>query len=531
MSKHYAEFRVGDLFEVVTGSIVKDLKEGYTPRINPTEQNNGIGSWTEGDNDLARYFEDFVSVSFLGNVFYQKQRSSLEMKVHGLKRKDERFGDRKGQYIASSVSKAVTGIYDYGMQLSSEKLKDLLITLPITDASVNSDSPEPDWEYMEEYIKSIEEKYLDSVEKYNRRNEDILDALHPDYHAGAPEAYDYAEFKVGELFDVNNLAYFDIKDVSEGEGKPLVSTRTTQNGYQFFSSEEEKKVHKGNVITLSAHSAQFFYQPIDFISVSHMYSISHEKMNRKIGMYLVSAFSKLTSKQFNFSQKLTGKRFSDMSVSLPVTSDGKPDWVFMEEYINFIEGGGEEKSQTTCSERGEHLEATNGEVREPELKEFRVEDLFEITTHALHNSSDFTIEGEIPYITRTTFNNGVAKYVDEAETKEIVSGNAITIAGETAKLYYQPYDFVVGTKVAVMRYETINRENAMYVISTIEKSVFSQFGFSNILTGKKLKELTITLPTTSSGDPDWEYMQSYIKEIDDQKKMQIKNYVEYKNRT
>lgn len=157
--------------------------------------------------------------------------------------------------------------------------------------------------------------------------------------------------------------------------------------------------------------------------------------------------------------------------------------------------------------------------------------MFEITTHALHNSSDFTIEGEIPYITRTTFNNGVAKYVDEAETKEIVSGNAITIAGETAKLYYQPYDFVVGTKVAVMRYETINRENAMYVISTIEKSVFSQFGFSNILTGKKLKELTITLPTTSSGDPDWEYMQSYIKEIDDQKKMQIKNYVEYKNRT
>lgn len=339
MSKQYAEFRIGDLFEVVTGSIVKDLKKGDTPRINPTEQNNGIGSWTEGDNDLARYFEDFVSVSFLGNVFYQKQRSSLEMKVHGLKRKGESFGDRKGQYVASSVSKAVTGIYDYGMQLSSEKLKDLLITLPVTDDTIDSESPEPDWEYMENYIKDIEEKYLDSIEKYNRRNEEILDALHPDYHDEAPEAYDYAEFKVGELFEVNNLAYFDIKDVAEGNGKPLVSTRTTQNGYQFFSSEEEKKIHKGNVITLSAHSAQFFYQPIDFISVSHMYSIAHEKMNRKIGMYLVSAFSKLTSKQFNFSQKLTGKRFSDMSVSLPVTSDGEPDWVFMEEYISFIEGG------------------------------------------------------------------------------------------------------------------------------------------------------------------------------------------------
>lgn len=157
--------------------------------------------------------------------------------------------------------------------------------------------------------------------------------------------------------------------------------------------------------------------------------------------------------------------------------------------------------------------------------------MFEITTHALHNSGDFTIEGEIPYITRTTFNNGIAKYVDEAETKEIVSGNAITIAGETAKLYYQPYDFVVGTKVSIMRYETINRENAMYVISSIEKSVSSQFGFSNILTGKKLKELTISLPATPSGDPNWEYMEEYIKKVEDQKKRKIKNYVEYKNRT
>ena len=353
MSKQYAEFKVGDILSVAPtvkpliegkGGYIKDdeivEENGSYPYIAAVSNNNGIKGWTNVEPENSAGAITLSTTADSSNtIFYQPVDYVGRQQIAKVQHKDlSPLTEREAMYIATLLRK-ITQAFNYGNKLTKDSLVNTFITLPITDDTIDSDSPEPDWEYMEEYIKEIEEKYLDSVEQYNRRNEDILDALHPDYHDGAPEAYDYAEFKVGELFDVNNLAYFDIKDVAEGNGKPLVSTRTTQNGYQLFSSEEEKKVHKGNVITLSAHSAQFFYQPIDFISVSHMYSISHEKMNRKIGMYLVSAFSKLTSKQFNFSQKLTGKRFSDMSVSLPVTSDGKPDWLFMEEYINFIEGG------------------------------------------------------------------------------------------------------------------------------------------------------------------------------------------------
>ena len=346
MSKQYAEFRIGDLFSLESTSSGIDGNKlnttaGEIPYVTRSVNENGIKQYVS-DEQIAGKNQDKGNVITIGldtqTAYYQPVPFFTGQNVHILYH--EKMSQKLAMYLIPQLIKIMQKYSWGGNGATLGRLREDTITLPITDDTIDSDSPEPDWEYMESYIKSIEEKYLDSVEKYNRRNEDILDALHPDYHDEAPEAYDYAEFKVGELFDVNNLAYFDIKDVAEGNGKPLVSTRTTQNGYQLFSSEEEKKVHKGNVITLSAHSAQFFYQPIDFISVSHMYSISHEKMNRKIGMYLVSAFSKLTSKQFNFSQKLTGKRFSDMSVSLPVTSDGKPDWVFMEEYINFIEGGG-----------------------------------------------------------------------------------------------------------------------------------------------------------------------------------------------
>lgn len=341
MSKHYAEFRVGDLFEVVTGSIVKDLKKGDTPRINPTEQNNGIGSWTEGDNDLARYFEDFVSVSFLGNVFYQKQRSSLEMKVHGLKRKDERFGDRKGQYIASSVSKAVTGIYDYGMQLSSEKLKDLLITLPITDDTIDSDSPEPDWEYMESYIKEIEEKYLDSVEQYNRRNEDILDALHPDYHGEAPEAYDYAEFLLTDIFEIKNGVRLKSDDHIPGE-TPFISSREGNNGISDWVMNENDSLDSNVLgVNYNGNVLEAYYHDYDalFSDDVKRFKIKNTEPNRKKYMYLATAIKKL-KESYSYTKKFNSTEISKASITLPITSDGKPDWVFMEEYINFIEGGG-----------------------------------------------------------------------------------------------------------------------------------------------------------------------------------------------
>lgn len=360
MSKHYVEFKVGELFRLKSTSSGIDgnklnTTEGEIPYVTRSVNENGIKQYVT-DEQIARKNQDKGNVITIGldtqTAYYQPVSFFTGQNVHILDH--EKMSQKLAMYLIPQLIKIMKKYSWGGNGATLGRLREDTITLPITDASVDTDSPEPDWEYMENYIKEIEQKYLETVEQYNRRNEEILDALHPDYPGEAPEAYDYVEFRVGDLFDVNNLAYFDIKDVLEGNGKPLVSTRTTQNGYQFFSSEEDKKVHKGNVITLSAHSAQFFYQPIDFISVSHMYSIAHEKMNRKIGMYLVSAFSKLTSKQFNFSQKLTGKRFSDMNISLPITPDEEPDWGFMEDYISFIEGG-EKKNRKLRATKEERI--------------------------------------------------------------------------------------------------------------------------------------------------------------------------------
>mgnify|MGYP002711957510 CR=1 FL=1 len=153
-----------------------------------------------------------------------------------------------------------------------------------------------------------------------------------------------------------------------------------------------------------------------------------------------------------------------------------------------------------------------------QFAKFRVGELVTMETHSLHNSGDVSGKGDTPYITRSTLNNGLAKFARENEIKDLVSGNAITVAGESSKLFYQPVNFIVGTKVAVLRYPQINQYNAQYMITCIEKATMSQYGFSNILTGNRVVEAVIQLPVTDTNtpnpEPDWEYMENYIKTIE-----------------
>ena len=96
----WKKFRIKDLFEtqkkgnklqVPTGASVpvQDLLEdGATPRITVTGSNNGIfGFYDYCGKNIADYrvFNNFVSVSFLGTVFYQEGDATLDVNNPRLK--------------------------------------------------------------------------------------------------------------------------------------------------------------------------------------------------------------------------------------------------------------------------------------------------------------------------------------------------------------------------------------------------------------------------------------------------------------
>lgn len=156
----WKEFKIAELFitepfknkrQVPTGASVtrKDLTDGDVPRITVTNFNNGIvGYYKNIQSDNYRVYKNFISVSFLGTIFYHPYQASLDMKVHCLKLKDKALNHNIALFLISVIKKQMS-YFAYNDQLSSTVLPGLSLFLPITA------SDEPDWEYMENYVKAL----------------------------------------------------------------------------------------------------------------------------------------------------------------------------------------------------------------------------------------------------------------------------------------------------------------------------------------------------------------------------------------
>lgn len=166
----WVEFRVGDLFETVkdgkqvpTGStiVMRDLEDGDVDRITVSDRGNGVTGQYAITSDKFNVYENFISVSFLGSVFYHAGKASLDMKVHCLKPLGVTLNESTGLFLASIIRKVLYGL-DYTNQISSSMLPDLRIRLPATLDG------EPDWAYMEEYMRAVMERQEHVVEVLSR---------------------------------------------------------------------------------------------------------------------------------------------------------------------------------------------------------------------------------------------------------------------------------------------------------------------------------------------------------------------------
>lgn len=149
---NWKPFFIEDEFDVFTGKNIdkEKLIEGKIPRITATEKNNGVALFTEHiDEEKFKVYKNFISVSFLGTVFYHPNKVSLDMKIHGLKPKNKTLNKYNALFLVTLLSDMASK-YSYGYQLSMGTLKRQKIMLPVTEEG------NTDWDFMEQCMKALE---------------------------------------------------------------------------------------------------------------------------------------------------------------------------------------------------------------------------------------------------------------------------------------------------------------------------------------------------------------------------------------
>jgi len=144
-------------------------------------------------------------------------------------------------------------------------------------------------------------------------------------------------------------------------------------------------------------------------------------------------------------------------------------------------------------------------------EQFQLQDLFEIKKGKRLTKANMTI-GKTPYIGSTDSNNGVTAQIGQAP---IHSGNTISVAynGSVAEAFYQPIPFWATDDVNVLypKFE-ITPEIALFICTVIRREKY-RFNYGRKWHLERMMASAIRLPATDLGEPDWSFMESYIKSL------------------
>lgn len=159
-------------------------------------------------------------------------------------------------------------------------------------------------------------------------------------------------------------------------------------------------------------------------------------------------------------------------------------------------------------------------------KTYKIKEFFEPKLGINIQNAELCSTGEIPVITGITESNGINGYVNK-EINNYTYENRITISNRGAKsgtAYYHNYKFILGSNVIL--FEPIddlklNVYHNLYLTAVFNKLPYT--GYNNYPTKTSISEDIIQLPTSDGVNPDWDYMEKYIKEIKDKYTKKLKN--------
>ena len=107
--------------------------------------------------------------------------------------------------------------------------------------------------------------------------------------------------------------------------------------------------------------------------------------------------------------------------------------------------------------------------------------------------------------------------------------DTISCGAENAGFFYQGTEYITGNNVSYLKNNHINRYTGLFLVKMLQNSIKGcGFGFGKGLTGTRLKNRPVILPIDSKGEPHWEFMENFMREIE-YKKLNL--YLDYIKKT
>lgn len=354
--QEWKEIQIGRLFDIFptkayAGMSNDELNDGgATPFIINSAENNGIGGFcslpaTEKGNIIT--FSDTTD----GNTFFYQPNDFIGFAhVQGMHPKGREWNKYQMIFMTAILMFHNRGLFNYGRKMRRDVISSTFVKVPVqhnADGSIlidnnktySDDGYVPDWEFMENYIKSLHSEPITTK---------ICGDSIPDLDVAKWEW-----FSLGNLFEIRKGKRLTASDQEEGSNN-YVGAIDSNNGIANHIGQQP--IHDGNTISLSYNGSvgEAFYQKEPYWAtddVNALYS-KYERFNKEIGLFLATVIRQEKYK-FSYGRKWTLENMKISEIKLPIQRDDKgnpiidsnkkysekgyiPDWVFMENYIKSL---------------------------------------------------------------------------------------------------------------------------------------------------------------------------------------------------
>lgn len=349
----------------------------------------------------------------------------------------------------------------------------------------------------------------------------------------------FIKVKLGQLFYSQN-GDTDIKQKDINNKGEYVCSSGDGNFGIIGKSDIPAKLINANSITVDMFG-NVHYRDFNYKLVTHARIFTLEgNYSKNVMLYFTSCLKRLKL-IYSFDNMCSWKKIKEHEICLPSSDGVTPDFDYMDNYIKKLEKQYILNLQKQNNEElNLYLEASDlNDItisdddlqfinKNVEYKSFSVGDLFYIKT-----GRDVIIntlyDGEHPLISHQCNNNGITKRIAELNNRNRFNFmDTIPLADRGVfHASCQNEDFYIGTRVKALTFKDGEKtENQrLFIVGAINKL---QILFSDYLTNAtdKLPNLEIYLPITPEGNPNYDYMDKYIRII---KKIVIKNIFEKQN--
>lgn len=302
--------------------------------------------------------------------------------------------------------------------------------------------------------------------------------------------------KISDLFVLHQGNGFELynMNLSDTSGINFVSRTAQNNGVVAQVDKEENKIPfpAGYItVALGGSVLSSFVQIKPFYTAFHVMVLEpkHEMtFNEKL--YYCMCIQ-------NNAYRYSYGRQANKTLKNIVIPDDVPEWVRQKEIVPLT---------------------TKNDIRKIDLdvkdwRKYQLKDLFDFVKGKRLTKEDI-VPGEINFLGAISDNNGVREKI---ETEYCWEGNCITVNynGSVGEAFYQEKKFWASDDVNVLyAKETweMNKFIALFIVTVIKANKY-RFSYGRKWTMEKMKDSIIKLPSKSDGNPNFEYMEEFIKSL------------------